>query len=158
MQLLRTRLYYRKVAKKAAENKNVISEPDNIARRLTSELSKDTDLQVAVLYGSASSGRMRPDSDLDVAVLYKHSLTDEQRLALIDRLTSTLGRPVDLVDLSTVNGIILQQILCNGKVLLKNSVPSFVRLLQRMVYNQEDMMPYHRRELRERVEKFANAK
>lgn len=101
---------------------------------------------------------MRSESDVDVAVLYKHPLTAEQRLALVDRLTCTLGRPVDLVDLAEVNGVILQQILCNGKVLLKNSVQSFVRLLQRMVYNQEDMMPYHRRTLRERVERFAYAK
>jgi hypothetical protein len=101
---------------------------------------------------------MRPGSDVDVAVLYKQPLTAEQRLALVDRLTSTLDRPVDLVDLATVNGIILQQILCNGKVVLKNNVQSFVKLLQRMVYNQEDMMPYHRRELRERVKRFAHAK
>ncbi len=127
-----------------------------IARRLRDQFAEDRALRVAVLYGSAASGTMRPDSDVDVAVLYNHPLTVEERLELMARLQDRLGQAVDLVDLAAANGVLLQQILCNGEVLVKNDPESYVRLLQRMVYAQDDFMPYYRRELRKRVEAFAH--
>ena len=125
--------------------------------RLRGEFAaEDRAPHVAILYGSAASGTMRSDSDVDVAVLYDHPLTADERLKLMTRLQDRVGCPIDLVDLATANGVLLQQILCNGKVLAKNDPGSYVRLLQRMVYAQEDFMPYYRRELRKRVEAFAH--
>ncbi len=130
---------------------------NQISESITSKLSEDTDLKVAVLYGSLVTGQeARPANDVDVAVLYDRPLTTERRLALLKRLDSCLSRPVDLVDLSVVNGVILKEILCRGRVLIKKDEQAFVQLLQRLVYNQEDVMPYYRAALRERAERFIN--
>ncbi|MFW5893865.1 MAG: type VII toxin-antitoxin system MntA family adenylyltransferase antitoxin [Verrucomicrobiota bacterium] len=132
------------------------NESASLFQRLQGKFAKDRDLRVAILYGSTVSGRMCPDSDVDVAVLYDHPLTADEKIELMGRLQDRLNQPVDLVDLATANGVILQQILCNGKLLVKNDPQSYVNLLQRMIYAQEDFMPYYRRELRKRVEAFAN--
>ncbi len=127
-----------------------------ISQAITLELSKDDDLMVAVLYGTSVTGKLRPDSDVDLAVLYDCTLSTERRLALLERLDKRLSLPVDLVDLSAVSGVILKEILCRGKVLIKKNPQAFVRLLERLVYNQEDVMPYYHSVLRERAERFAN--
>lgn len=129
---------------------------NQIIQAITRELSKDNDLLVAVLYGTAVTGKLRPDSDIDLAVLYNHPLSSEQRMALFERLDKRLSMPVDLVDLSSISGVILKEILYHGRVLIKKDPQAFVRLLERLVYNQEDLMPYYYSALRARAERFAN--
>jgi len=90
-----------------------------------------------------------------VAVLFDRPLDMESRLALWGKLTDALHREVDLVDLYDLGGEILHQILTKGRVVIKNDVHAYFRLVQRMVYNEEDFMPQIRRVLRERVERFA---
>ena len=98
---------------------------------------------------------MRLDSDVDVAVLFEKSLGVDARLALQEKLVDALHREVDLVDLHGLGGEILHQILTKGRVVIKNDAHAFFRILQRMVYNEEDFMPQVRRTLRARVERFA---
>ncbi len=128
----------------------------NYLNLFKSELAGDTDLLVAMIYGSAVSGRMHPESDIDVAVLYAHVLTVDERIMLMQRLQRLAGRPVDLIDLAVTNGVLLHQILTTGRVLLKNDLDSYFRLMQKAVYAQEDFIPYYRRTLRARAEEFAN--
>jgi len=52
--------------------------------------------------------------------------------------------------------IIQRNISRAAKVLIKKNPQAFVRLLERLVYNQEDVMPYYHSVLRERAERFAN--
>jgi len=127
-----------------------------LSQAITRELSKDNDLFVAVLYGSSVTGNLRSDSDIDLAVLYNCTLSPEKRIALLERLNKSLPMPVDLVDLSTASGVILKEILCSGRVLIKKNPQAFIRLLERLVYNQEDVMPYYYSALRERAKRFAN--
>lgn len=145
---------------KAKENYMLLSgmKPElyQINQSVISELSHEPGLQVAVLYGTAAAGKLRPDSDIDLAVLYDRPLSVENRLTLLEQLDKRLSMPVDLVDLSQVSGVILREILCRGKVLIKKNPQIFVQLIQRLVYNQEDVMPYYRAALRERAERFAN--
>ncbi len=124
---------------------------------LQAELAAMPGLQVLILYGSAAADRLRADSDVDVAVLFAVPLSVDQRLAVASRLEQLLGRPVDLVDLGRVDGLILQQILCKGKLLVRNDPAAYSRLLQRMLYNQTDMMPYCRRAWRQHAQRFAHA-
>lgn len=126
-----------------------------IAEILRTELQLPN-VQVAILYGSATTGKLRPSSDIDVAVLFDQPLSAERRMTLAGNLQSRLNRPVDLVDLSGVTGTILQQILCTGKVVIKKNPSAYNRLLQRMIYNQADMMPYARRALLQHAERFAH--
>ena len=117
-------------------------------------LRDEPDLRLAILYGSAASGRLRADSDVDLAVLYRSPMTAEARRMMSERLERALHRRVDLVDLAVLHGTILKQVLCRGCVLVKRSPEDLAALVRRMVYNQADMMPYVRRTLLERQRRF----
>jgi predicted nucleotidyltransferase len=127
-----------------------------IADRAREVLQSVPGLRLAFLYGSAAAGRLRGDSDVDVAVLLDRPLDADEKMKLMACLESGLSRPVDLVDLFTLNGAILKQILCKGRVLVKKQSEDLAALLQRMTYNQADMMPYVYRTLNERQERFVH--
>lgn len=97
---------------------------------------------------------MRPNSDVDIALLFDHPLDAEQKMTLMSRLESELGRDVDLVDLFALNGTILKQVLTKGRVLIQTTSGALAKLTQRMIYNQTDMMPYVSRTLIERQRRF----
>jgi predicted nucleotidyltransferase len=133
-----------------------MAESENILRRVTETLEKKSSVLVAVVYGSAATGTMQIGSDVDVAVLCKGLLETEEKLGLISELTANLGREVDLVDLRVTNGVLLKQILTKGKVVVKKDAAAYAELLKKMIYNQEDYMPYYHRALRERMERFVS--
>jgi predicted nucleotidyltransferase len=128
----------------------------DIFQTVETALAGEPGIKVALVYGSAAAGKMRPGSDVDVAVLFDRPLDMESRLALWGKLTDALHREVDLVDLYDLGGEILHQILTKGRVIIKNDAQAYYLLLQRMVYNEEDFMPQVRRALRTRIERFAN--
>jgi predicted nucleotidyltransferase len=111
-------------------------------------------LELAIAYGSAAQGRLRPDSDLDVAVLGPQRLSDEARLELLTALERASGRPVDLVDLADAHGTLLAQILSGGVRLVVHRHAALEALYRRHVYEQTDYMPAYRRILEERRARF----
>lgn len=119
-------------------------------------LQAEADIKLAILYGSAAKGRLRADSDVDLALLCHSPLTPERKMQLAMRLHQKLLRQVDLVDLSTLSGTLLKQVLCHGRLLIKNDTNAYAALLQRMVYNQTDMRPYVTRTLLERQRRFVD--
>jgi predicted nucleotidyltransferase len=127
-----------------------------IAARAKNILRDMPDLRLVILYGSAATGKMRPDSDVDIAILFDRPLSTEKKMELISRLERELKRDVDLVDLFDLNGTILKQILTKGHVLLQATTGVLAELIQRMIYNQTDMMPYVSRTLMERQKRFVH--
>lgn len=128
--------------------------PDQkIIDQIKSVLGSEPGIKLALLYGSAASGSMRPDSDVDVAVLFDAPMDAEKKMMLLSRLELALSREVDLIDLFSLSGTILKQVLCKGWVLIKTP-SAWVNLVRRMLYNQQDMMPYVTRTLIERQRKF----
>jgi predicted nucleotidyltransferase len=119
-------------------------------------LRAEPGLRLAMLYGSAATGKMRAGSDVDIALLFDRPLDAEQKMKLISHLESQLQRDVDLVDLFTLNGTILKQILCKGQVLIQTKPEALPELIRRMIYNQADMMPYVTRTLIERQQRFTH--
>jgi len=126
-----------------------------VCRTVTETMAGMDGIQVVIVYGSAATGNMRTGSDVDVAVLFEKPLDMEMRLAVWDRLTDALKCEVDVVDLYGLGGEILHQILTQGRVVIKNDAQAFFRILQRMVYNEEDFMPQVRKVLEARVRRFA---
>lgn len=125
-----------------------------IATRLKEMLRDEPGLVLAILYGSAAAGKMRKDSDVDIALLFGRPLNADKKMELIARLETVLQREVDLVDLFSLNGTILKQILSKGCVLVQSAPGVLAGLVQRMIYNQADMMPYVSRTLKERQQRF----
>lgn len=126
---------------------------DMIAR-IVNLLEIEQGLKLAIVYGSAASGTMRPGSDVDLALLYDKPLSAERKMDITARLEHELLRTVDLTDLSNLSGTILKQVLCKGRVLIQNEAGLFAKQMQKMIYNQADMMPYVTRTLLERQRRF----
>ncbi len=130
------------------------TEASELGERIKRILRAEPGLSLAVLYGSAATGTMRADSDVDIALLFTRPMNAEQKMDLISRLAGELQRDVDVVDLFSLSGTLLKQILRKGRVLMETRSGTLARLLQRMIHNQSDMMPYVTRTLLERQRRF----
>ena len=117
-------------------------------------LHTEQGLKLAILYGSAATGKLRTDSDVDIALLLDCPLSAERKMELISRLERELRREVDLVDLFSSSGTILKQVLSKGRVLIQTKPGKLAGLVRKMIYNQADMMPYVSRTLIERQRRF----
>ena len=106
------------------------------------------------MFGSAARDRVTETSDIDVAVAADTRLSLDTRLELAAQFSQAVRRDVDLIDLQDVSGIILQQSLCRGEVVLQQDSGLHAQLIKRLWFNQADMMPYTRRILAERRKRF----
>ena len=125
----------------------------SLFEKIGSILSQHPDILFATVFGSAIKNRLTPESDLDIAVAAEKALSYEQREDLYAHLVSELPYEIDLVDLHVVYGPLLQQAIC-GKIIKKTSNLLFAALMKKMWYNQEDMMPYTRRIMKERLDRW----
>ncbi|MBC8206018.1 MAG: nucleotidyltransferase domain-containing protein [Kiritimatiellales bacterium] len=67
--------------------KSIDTEPvSGLAARAKAALGDEPGLKLAILYGSAATGRMRAGSDVDIAVLFDRPLRAEQKMTLIGQL------------------------------------------------------------------------
>ncbi len=107
--------------------------------------ARETGIRLALIFGSLAKGRARSDSDVDVAVAADRPLDLGTKMRLIEQLAVLTGRPIDLVDLQVADGLILSQVLVEGRLLFCRDYALYARLMQRMIFDQEDAMRYHRR-------------
>ena len=111
------------------------------------------EIRVGILFGSAAAGRLTRGSDVDIGVAADAALPLERRLEIATARGKAIGGEIDLVDMQGVSGLILQQILAKGVMLLKGA-ECYATLLKRMLFEQADMMPYTERVRRAHVERF----
>lgn len=117
--------------------------------RIRQVLRQHPRILLAVLFGSMARNAGNFDSDLDLAVSANRPLEAQTKMQLIMDLAEALGRPVDLVDLSTVGEPLLGQIITGGRRILGDD-ESYAALLSTHLFNQADFLPYQNRILRER--------
>lgn len=98
-------------------------------------------LRLAVLFGSAASGRQRRDSDVDVAILPAGSWTDSMERDLYVALTRAADVHVDLVDLPCAPTLLLWEIATTGRPLLERSPGEFARFRARAAGEYIDVAP-----------------
>lgn len=104
---------------------------------------------LVVLFGSLAEGTERPDSDLDIAVEAQQPLTVDERIALIQALAEKIGRPVDLIDLTSVGQPLLGKIIQHGQKIYGSNT-QFGNLIYRNLIEQADFVPYQNRIIAER--------
>ncbi len=73
------------------------------------------------VYGSFARGDEWPDSDLDLAVLLPAEQRIEDILAVVQRLSTSIGRDVDLVDLRNAGDVLRRVVLSDGKTLFASN-------------------------------------
>nr|MBF0222225.1 nucleotidyltransferase domain-containing protein [Desulfobulbaceae bacterium] len=113
------------------------------------------DICVVTVFGSVVSGRTTPDSDIDIGVAGDRPLSFDQKTDLLLAFSRVLVYEVDLIDLQAVSGLILQQALCTGKVIIKDDFV-YPALIKKMWFEQVDMMPLTRMVLERHCRRFAN--
>jgi len=114
-------------------------------------------IKTAILYGSFASGNETDNSDVDIAVGGLEKISPDILAALSLELSKLLNREVDLVDLNSISGTILTQVLTKGTVLKKENTILYAELIKKMIYFEEDMAPNLRYIFDYRREKFLNA-
>jgi uncharacterized protein len=106
-------------------------DPDLILR-LRAALLAGPPVRLAMLFGSAASGRTRPDSDVDVAILMCESGTgDAPELRLSRALTLAARAEVDLIRIETASTLLKWQIATGGVLLVQKSPEEFARFRAR---------------------------
>lgn len=91
---------------------------------LKSALEREAGLRLALLFGSAAAGHLRPDSDVDVAIWPADpGISLEQELDLQARLSQACGREVDLVRLDRASTLLRWQVARTG-VCLRSDPPA----------------------------------
>lgn len=123
---------------------------DNVQDRAANYFAEQTDIRLAILFGSVAAGRAQYHSDLDIAVLASHSLDAQRRIELIEDLANLSGRTVDLVDLATAGVAIARSALFEGQVLVGRNSPAYPEQITRMLIDSADFLPYRDRTLRQR--------
>jgi predicted nucleotidyltransferase len=115
------------------------------------------DIAVAFLFGSASKNRLRSDSDVDIAVAGENALSSHRMEELSYKLSESVKRPVDLVDLASTKGLIFHQALTKGIPVIVKDKRIMARLMTECVYFGDDFLPAVTRMLEQRARRFAHA-
>jgi predicted nucleotidyltransferase len=114
-----------------------LSVPSAVGRLLA-----DAGVEVAILFGSAANGRLRPDSDIDIGILCSGGL--ERELALGVDLERVFGREVDLVRLDTASTLLRFE-ASQGRCLHEAREGAFADFVARALLEYEDLRPILRR-------------
>jgi uncharacterized protein len=129
---------------------------DTIKDTIRRILAAYPDLKVSFVFGSLVKDRLTESSDIDIAVAAEQPLTPTKKISILAALTKALKMPVDLIDLQQVSGPILQQALCSGDRVFNKSPVLLAAIMQRMWYEQADMMPYVKRMLKSHCDRYIN--
>jgi predicted nucleotidyltransferase len=106
-------------------------------------LEPESDVAYALLFGSRSRGTARPDSDADVAIeLIPGAARDVQALGgLAARLTSAVGRSVDLVLLDEATPSLAYRIFRDGRLIVERDHAALVARKARALLDYLDFKP-----------------
>lgn len=99
--------------------------------KLKTFLESEPAVLLCVIFGSVAKERATANSDVDVAIAGKDAFSSDYLADLNIRLSDRLGRDVDIIDLRTQSGVILQEGLCSGKILI-NKAPDIYAYLMRL--------------------------
>lgn len=111
------------------------------------------EIQVAMVYGSFARGKESPSSDLDLAVAGAKALSADQKVDLINRLSSRLAREIDLIDLGTVTGTVAKEALTTGRLLFNRDPQRLAGILSRLMVEEEDFQKLRARLMSDRRKK-----
>lgn len=118
-------------------------------------LAAESDIMLAIVFGSLATGRAHFESDVDIAVWSATGeLGPERRAELIRSVALASGRSVDLLDLRVTGVPVLRTILVDGTVLFSRDSALMPRLTSRMLADVEDFLPLRARLLRERRDRW----
>ena len=99
------------------------------------------DIDLMITFGSRTKGRERPDSDLDLGIWRSSKWSADFHRECVEQITSFLPTAIDLIDLSKIDGPLLQEILCNGNKIYQHQDHLMGVLYVRLMDWRTDFMP-----------------
>ena len=129
------------------------SQKNKILQQLKLVLDDESDIVLAILFGSCAKGTATFNSDIDIAIKLNKPLLKDKKIRLIQCLANITGRAVDLVDLAKVGEPLLSQIIKHGE-LIKGNKQAYTEIAIKNVYANEDFLPYIKRSFQERRDKW----
>ena len=99
------------------------------------------DIDLMIIFGSRAKGRERPDSDLDLAAWRSSKWSVDFHRECVEQITAFLPTAIDLIDLSKIDGPLLQEILCSGKKIYQQQDHLLGVLYVRLMDWRTDFMP-----------------
>ena len=112
------------------------------------------DIDLMVVFGSRAKDRQRPDSDLDLGIWRSSKWSADFHRECVEQITSFLPTAIDLIDLSKIDGPLLQEILCNGKKIYQQHDHLMGFLYVRLMDWRTDFMPAWEDMLEQRRKRF----
>ena len=115
---------------------------------------KRGDIDLMIIFGSRAKRRERPDSDLDLGIWRSSKWSVNFHRECVEQITDFLPVPIDLIDLSKIDGPLLQEILCNGKKIYQQKDHLLGVLYVRLMDWRTDFMPAWENMLDQRRKRF----
>ena len=115
---------------------------------------KRGDIDLIIIFGSRAKGMERPDSDLDLGIWRSSKWSVGFHRECVEQITSFLPTAIDLIDLSKIDGPLLQEILCNGKKIYQRHDHLMGVLYVRLMDWRTDFMPAWEDMLKQRRKRF----
>jgi predicted nucleotidyltransferase len=91
------------------------------------------------LFGSRATGHARTDSDLDVAGLFRNSPSATDLFDARSTIETTIGIPLDLVDLERASPVLAMQVLRHGKLLIEHNRHRRIDFVSHLPGRYEDL-------------------
>ena len=115
---------------------------------------KRGDIDLMIIFGSRGKGRERPDSDLDLGIWRSSKWSVNFHRECVEQITWFMPTAIDLIDLSKIDGPLLQEILCNGKKIFQKQDHLLGVLYVRLMDWRTDFMPAWENMLDQRRKRF----
>jgi predicted nucleotidyltransferase len=130
------------------------TESGRIIESLTTLLTANDNVQLALLFGSFAQGRASAGSDIDIGIAYSGRISTDELVRLGQQISRVTGHEADVVDLRAAHGTLLEQILAHRKTLLRRDPELLGALISRRIVEEWDLMPLIDMVLRKRRERF----
>ena len=115
---------------------------------------KRGDIELMIIFGSRAKGRERSDSDLDLGIWRSPKWSVDFHRECVEQITDFLTISIDLIDLSKIDGPLLQEILCNGNKIFQQQDHLLGVLYVRLMDWRTDFMPAWENMLDQRRKRF----
>jgi len=124
-----------------------------LVAKLSAFFSQAPEIRLALLYGSYAKDAATARSDVDIAVAGAGPIDRNRLFELSGELGIFLGREIDLVDLSRIDGLILHRIVTQG-IRVKTDPSLYVRFASKAYGYIADFKPLQDRMRASRLRRF----
>ncbi|NBX18852.1 MAG: nucleotidyltransferase domain-containing protein [Proteobacteria bacterium] len=129
---------------------------EELAQKIRDCFDEESGIVLAVVFGSRAFGTETQKSDLDIGVASRDELSVEDKIRVAQTLSSKFACEVDLIDLRTAHGVLLQEILTRGTLVIHRDPVLYEMLIKRMLAEHEDDSRIASKARAERVRRWSH--